>query len=62
MKASVDRDLCISCGLCETICDQVFQLDDECVATPIVDEIPTKQESTAARAMKQCPVKAITIK
>lgn len=61
MKALVDRDLCISCGLCETICDQVFQLDDECIATPVVDEIPAKQESNAKRAMKQCPVKAITI-
>ncbi|MGL5822617.1 MAG: ferredoxin [Sarcina sp.] len=62
MKASVDRDLCISCGLCETICFKVFQLDDEDIASVVIDEIPTKEQTDAKRAMSQCPVKAISIK
>lgn len=40
MKASVDRDICIGCGLCEITCPEVFELDDEMVSTVIVDEIP----------------------
>ena len=61
MKALVDRDLCISCGLCESICGAVFELDDENIAAPLVDEIPKDQLTGAKKAEKQCPVKAIVL-
>ena len=32
MKASIDRDGCISCGLCETICSKVFRMAEDGLA------------------------------
>ena len=29
MKAFVDRDLCIGCGACTSIAQEVFELDNE---------------------------------
>ena len=29
MKATIDRDACIGCELCVTICPEVFEMDDE---------------------------------
>jgi len=61
MKASVDRDICIGCGLCEITCPEVFELDDEMISTVIVDEIPEELEECAQEAEEECPVTAITV-
>ncbi|HHT45235.1 MAG TPA: ferredoxin [Fastidiosipila sp.] len=61
MKAIVDRDTCISCGLCASICPNVFEMDDEQIATVIVDTIAPEDEASAQEAADQCPVAAITI-
>ena len=29
MKAHVDKDTCIGCGLCPSICEAVFVLEDD---------------------------------
>lgn len=41
MKATVDRDTCIGCGICESLCPDVFKLDEEFKATVIVEVITT---------------------
>lgn len=61
MKAKVDRDLCIGCGLCEGICPKVFQMDDENIAIVIVDEVPSEEQESAKDAADSCPVSAIEI-
>lgn len=61
MKATVDRDLCIGCGLCAEICPEVFEMDDESIAQVIVDVIPLEAEETAREAAASCPVEAIKI-
>ncbi|MCK9252223.1 MAG: ferredoxin [Clostridiaceae bacterium] len=61
MKATVDRDLCIGCGLCAEICPEVFEMDDESIAQVIVDVIPPEAEETAREAAASCPVEAIKI-
>ena len=40
MKARVDRDTCIGCGLCPSICPEVFELTDEGYARAIESEVP----------------------
>ena len=61
MKTSVDRDLCIGCGLCADICPEVYEMDDESIAKVIVDVIPAEAEETAKDAASSCPVEAIVI-
>jgi len=62
MKATVDIDLCIGCGLCEATCPEVFKLDeDEGHSMVIVETIPASAEACAEEARDTCPVDAITI-
>ncbi|WP_297438443.1 ferredoxin [uncultured Clostridium sp.] len=60
MKVLVDQDLCISCGLCEKLCNEVFTFDDYNLAVAINTEIPKKHEIATEKAVRQCPVNAIT--
>jgi len=61
MKASIDRDGCISCGLCPETCPEVFRMADDGLAEVYVDEIPEEAEDTAQEAADGCPVEVIHI-
>ncbi|MBS4539097.1 ferredoxin [Clostridium sp. D2Q-11] len=61
MKAKVDKNSCIGCGLCEGICPKIFQMNEDNIAEVIVDEIPTDDIVDANEAKESCPVEAITI-
>ena len=56
MKATVDRDGCIECGLCASICPE-----DDGPAEAYVDEVPESAEQTAVEAQEGCPVSVITV-
>ncbi len=59
MKAFVDENVCISCGLCEGVCPDVFSLDTGvAVAT---EEVAEEFEDGAREACEGCPVQAISI-
>lgn len=59
MKAFVDENVCISCGLCEGVCPDVFSLDTGvAVAT---EEVAAEFEDGAREACDRCPVQAISI-
>jgi len=61
MKATVDRDGCIECGLCASICPEVFRMGDDGPAEAYVDEVPESAEQTAVEAQEGCPVSVITV-
>lgn len=60
MKAVVDQETCIGCGLCPSICEEVFELGDDGKAHAIVDEVPSDAKDAAKDAESSCPVSAIT--
>lgn len=62
MKAHVDKDLCISCQLCVSVCPKVFTMDNDDKAEPVGDELSPELEECAKEAAAQCPVEAITVK
>ena len=59
MRACVDKDLCIGCGLCEGIEPSVFQMNNENQAEVIADTT-AQTEDTVAEAIDSCPVGAIS--
>lgn len=62
MKAVVDKDLCIGCGLCPSICPEVFSMDDDGLAVAIDEELDENIVDSAKEAEDSCPVDAITVK
>ncbi|MDD3141111.1 MAG: ferredoxin [Lachnospiraceae bacterium] len=61
MKAEIDRDGCISCGLCASICPEVFRMGDDGPTEVYVDSIPSEVEASALEARDGCPVSVITV-
>ena len=61
MKASIDRPGCIGCGLCPSICPEVFQMADDGLAEVIKEDVPSEVEGAAEEARENCPVSVITV-
>lgn len=61
MKAYLDRDGCISCGLCPDICPEVFRMAEDGVAEVYNEDVPKEVEDKAIEAQESCPVSVITV-
>jgi ferredoxin len=61
MKAVVDKSLCIGCGICPETCPEVFELDEDGLATAKVAEVPAEAADRCRAAAEECPVTAISI-
>ncbi|WP_041668598.1 ferredoxin [Acetobacterium woodii] len=61
MKATVDRDTCIGCGLCESVCPEVFEMGSDDIAKVITEVIVPANEACALEAQDECPVSAIHV-
>ena len=59
MKLIVDKDICIGCGACAAMCPDVFEIDDDGLATAVLDEINEDVMDDAIDAKEGCPVNAI---
>ena len=60
MKASIDRDGCISCGLCEQTCPEVFRIAEDDLAE-VYSEVMSEWEESVEEAAENCPVSVIFI-
>lgn len=60
MKAKVDSEICIGCGLCVDACPEVFKMEDD-KAVVYVDIVPKGAEDKCKKAAEDCPVSAITL-
>ena len=61
MKAHVDHETCIGCGVCPSVCPEVFEMRDDGLSHVIVDTVPAGAEDAAKDAEESCPVDAITV-
>ncbi len=61
MKASIDRALCIGCGLCEEICPEVFAMGDDAIALVVLEAVPPELDEKTRDAASSCPVEAILL-
>ncbi len=60
MRATVDADLCMGCGLCTEICPEVFKMVGD-KAIVIANPTTERAETECRDAKEQCPVYAINI-
>ena len=61
MKGFVDKNICIGCGVCPTVCPEIFEMDDDGLAKASESEITDALVDSAKDAEEQCPVNAITV-
>ena len=58
MKAVVDKDTCIGCGLCIATEPDVFEMDDDGKAVSVADTTEENKNSVEL-CINSCPVDAI---
>ncbi|GFZ33746.1 ferredoxin [Clostridium zeae] len=61
MKACVDKEACIGCGLCAAISSRVFCMEDDGKAVAIEEDILDSERGDTEEATCSCPVSAITL-
>ncbi|MBC8059594.1 MAG: ferredoxin [Clostridiaceae bacterium] len=61
MKGFVNKNSCIGCGICVSLCPEVFIMDNDGKAEAIDSEIQGRFVEDAKDAETGCPVGAITI-
>lgn len=62
MEAIVLQKACIQCGLCPTICPEVFSLTPGEPAQAVTDPVPDDQKLAVQEAADSCPVAAIEVR
>lgn len=61
MKAHVDKDICIGCGLCASMTPDVFSMDDDGLAVAVEEDVAEEFEEMAEESANDCPVSAIAV-
>jgi len=60
MKVKVDAELCVGCGLCVNVCQDIFEMQDD-KAIVKSETVPAEAEENCKQAKDDCPVEAIII-
>ena len=60
MKAQVNEELCVGCGLCADVCADVFVMDED-KAKIKAAPVPANAEECCQKAKEDCPVEAINV-
>ncbi len=62
MNVKVNQDLCIGCGTCVSMCEEVFELDGEGKSQVKKSADLAKNQDCIKESVDACPVQAIEVK
>ena len=60
-NVKVNQDLCIGCGACQAIADDVFEIDDTGLAKAKQNSVEAELEEDVIDAAEGCPTSAIVV-
>ena len=55
----INKDKCIGCGRCVSLCEDVFDFDDDNLAKVIETPVAEEHEEESNTALESCPTGAI---
>ena len=61
MKVIIDSDLCMGCGVCESLASKCFRIEEDGIARVQLSEIPAQFEVIVKQAIEECPEEAISL-
>lgn len=61
MKVKINQDRCMSCGSCPSLVPEVFEFNDDGLASVINENVSKDLEEAVKEACEFCPTKAISI-
>ncbi|MFA5658635.1 MAG: ferredoxin [Oscillospiraceae bacterium] len=61
MKARVDKEVCIGCEICPSICPEIFTMGPDGKAHAAQDPVTSENEDEVLDAQASCPVNAISV-
>lgn len=61
MKVKVNKDACIGCGACASICPEVFELNDEGLSEVKEEDVKDELQDEVRDAADSCPTGAIVV-
>ena len=56
----IDHDLCTLCGLCASICPEVFEIGDDNAVKVKLSPVPAEHDEAVQEAIDSCPEGAIS--
>lgn len=59
MNLKIDKDKCIGCGQCVSICEDVYNFDEDNLATVVENPVKEEHKENAMSALENCPTGAI---
>lgn len=62
MRISIDRDLCMATGVCESMAPELFQVNNEAVLDVVERALTADEILDVERALRLCPTSAISLK
>ena len=57
----VDRSLCASTGICESVAPNVFEIGDDGALVVLQPDVPADDLELARRAARSCPTRALRV-